>query len=151
MSTIVFTKFLLQDIMNILHNVGLFSGSPLLCFRMRPETIWTLYRICGDIQSSSAILSCLWLHWILKDGKIFYKGDQANGSDIFNCGLKAWVDNFIGCCGRMYTDFFLLFDVSSPFFLTKRIDNNRRSGIQYIELVLLCVWMKKKNVVIFII
>ena len=25
---------------------------------------------------------------------------------FFNCGLKAWVDNFIGCCGRMYTDFF---------------------------------------------
>ena len=29
-----------------------------------------------------------------------------NGSDIFNCGLKAWVDNFIGCCGRMYTEYF---------------------------------------------
>ena len=43
---------------------------------------------------------------------------------------------------------FQLVDVSSPFFLTKRIDN-RRSGIQNIELVLLCVWMKYKNVVMF--
>ena len=61
---------------------------------------------------------------------------------FFNGGLKAWVDNFIGCCGRMYTEFFFrLVDVSTPFFLTKRIDN-RRSGIQNIELVLLCVWMK---------
>ena len=32
MSTIVFTNLILQDIMNILHNVGIFSGSPLLCF-----------------------------------------------------------------------------------------------------------------------
>ena len=29
-----------------------------------------------------------------------------NGSDIFNYGLKAWVDHFIGCCGRMYTEYF---------------------------------------------
>ena len=37
---------------------------------------------------------------------VIYIGDQENGSDIFNCGLKAWVDNFIGRCGRMYTEFF---------------------------------------------
>ena len=36
---------------------------------------------------------------------------------LFNCGLKAWFDNFLGCCGRMYTEFFfLLVFVSSPLF-----------------------------------
>ena len=79
---------------------------------------------------------------------LFYKGDQENGSDIFNCGLKAWVDNFIGCYGRMYSEIFFSSSMSPRNFLTKRIDN-RRSGIQNIELVLLCVWMKYKNVVMF--
>ena len=32
MSTIVFTKFLLQDLMNILHNVGLFFWFPTSLF-----------------------------------------------------------------------------------------------------------------------
>ena len=60
---------------------------------------------------------------------------------FFNCGLKAWVDNFIGCCGRMYTEFFSARRCLVAIFLTKLIDN-RRSRIQNIELVLLCVWMK---------
>ena len=67
---------------------------------------------------------------------------------FFNCGLKAWVDNFTGCCGRMYTEFFSARRCLLAIFLTKRIDN-QRSGIQNIELVLLCVWMKYKNVVMF--
>ena len=79
--------------------------------------------------------NCKMLRYLL-----FYKGDQENGSDIFNCGLKAWVDNFIGCCRPRRC---LL-----AIFLTKRIAN-RRSGIQNVELVLLCVWMKYKNVVMF--
>ena len=67
---------------------------------------------------------------------------------FFNCGLKAWVDNFTGCCGRMYTEFFFRSSMSPRHFLTKRTDN-RRSGIQNIELVILCVWMKYKHVVMF--
>ena len=35
---------------------------------------------------------------------------------FFDCGLKALVDNFVGCCGHIYIEFFFRPDVSSPFF-----------------------------------
>ena len=87
--------------------------------------------------------NCKMLRYLLFD-----IGDQRMVLIYFDCGIKAWVDNFVGCCGRMYIEFFFRPRCLFAIFLTKRMDN-RRSGIQNIDLVFLCVWMKEKNVVMF--
>ena len=45
--------------------------------------------------------------------------------DNFDFSLKAWFNSFVGCCGRMYIEFFG--SMSVRHFLSKRIRNRRMS------------------------